>query len=59
MVFLLVDVFFDFDSVIVMIWGCKVFDDFGEKLKVEGMLIINVVGYMDRLGIDEYNLKFL
>lgn len=51
------DVLFDFDSASVTPRGRKVLDDLGEKLKAEGTLTINVVGYTDRLGTDDYNLK--
>lgn len=51
------DVLFDFDSATVTTRGRKVLDDLGEKLKAEGTLTINVVGYTDRLGTDDYNLK--
>lgn len=51
------DVLFDFDSATVTTRGRKVLDDLGEKLKAEGALTINVVGYTDRLGTDDYNLK--
>ncbi len=51
------DVLFDFDSASVTSRGRKVLDDLGRKLKAEGTLKINVVGYTDRLGTDDYNLK--
>ena len=51
------DVLFDFDSATVTSRGRKFLDDLGDKLRAEGTLTVNVLGYTDRLGTDDYNLK--
>lgn len=51
------DVLFGFDSASATAEGINVLNELGAKLKSQRTITVEIVGYTDRLGSDEYNLR--